>query len=77
MDCRRRHLPPEMPLHQAVHAASQIGEHDPLLAIGLARTLTNGAFTPLLDVDGVVAHMVADATDTLDDAMRLLADEVD
>jgi len=37
-----------------------------------ARALADAAFMPLLDDDGAAAHLVADAVDLLDDAVRLV-----
>lgn len=61
-----------MPLHQAVAAATRLAQLDPVLAVGLARTLVDGTFSLLLEEDAVAAHLVADATDCLDEAMHAL-----
>lgn len=73
MDCRTRPTP-ELPLHAAVRAADRLGELDPVLAIGLARALVGGTFAALLEIDGAMAHRVADAADLLEDALLALAD---
>ena len=72
MDCRRRREALALPLHQAVTAAHRLGSEDPVAAIGVARTLASGSYPALLEVAPIVANLVADATDLLDDALAEL-----